>query len=121
MVDLITCTITTTTAGYICVQGRTTARTQGTSGINIAWFQIDEDAGGDILYPHWVEFGGAGNANQLYDPIFVDRVYFKPAGTYVFRLEARAYEANGGGAITDAFNHRITACFYPTAYGSVTP
>ncbi|MEW5700754.1 MAG: hypothetical protein AB1792_00805 [Candidatus Zixiibacteriota bacterium] len=120
MTDLVACSITTPAAGYINVQGRTTGHTWGTTGINIAFCQIDESAGGDVLYPNSVEFGrGSGPATDEWETVFVDRVYFKPAGTYVFRLEARAFEFNGSGACLAVRNSRITACFFPTAYGTV--
>lgn len=120
MVDLITCMITTPSAGYIYVQGRTTFDMSATSGWSSAYCQIDEDQGGDIVDPHAVDVGLFGSGN-IHTPIFVDRVYFKPAGTYVFRLEARTWNNNAPGSFTSAQNHRITACFYPTAYGVVIP
>ncbi len=120
MVDMITTSITIPVGGYIVVRAKTQFRTYGNSAGKYAFFQIDETAGGDRLGGAYEVEVGSG-ADGFYLPVVVERVYFKPAGTYAFRLEGRAYEANPGGTVTQAWAHVITATFYPTAYGPVTP
>src|SRR5262249_34019628 len=51
-------------------------------------------------------------------PISTRRTYFKPAGTYTFRLEA--YGAQNAAASNYFSDPMITAEYFPTPYGAVT-
>jgi hypothetical protein len=118
MSDIVTISITIPTDGYIFVMGRCTSELWGTTSSNQAYIQIDETAGG--LQSGVYVLLGAGSfatATAHEYPVYVDRVYYKSAGTYEFRLEGmmRA-NANGSG---DAYYSTITATFYPTSYASV--
>ena len=120
MQDLVTCTVTVAAPGYIVVRGSTNLYVLGTTGYNYAFVQIDETAGG-VKNADYAEGGVESGAIGLVIPLQAESVFLKPAGTFVFRLEARAAEFNGAGAQTGVFNHRITATYYPKAYGTVTP
>lgn len=118
MQDLVSCTLTVDAPGYLVVRGRTLLWIEGATA-NYGYLQIDETAGGG-LDTDYVEGGANIDALQVF-PLSVERVYTKPAGTYVFRLEARSAEFNTSGAITKMFNHQITATYYPKTYGTVAP
>ena len=119
MQDLVTCTITVAEPGYIVVRGRTNLYTLTTTSSNYGYFQIDETEGG-TNNADYTE-GGVSGVASLVIPIFSERVFAKPAGTYVFRLEGRSAEFNAPGAQTGVFNHQITATYFPKAYGTVAP
>ncbi len=117
MQDLVTVSITIPTSGYIYVTGRSWVRHNAMTGYNVAVLQIDETAGGALINPYYNLSGPiSGTNNQIVYPFFVDRVYFKNAGTYTFRLEGMG---GATGTDIDAYNHWITAMFTPTSYGSV--
>ena len=121
MADIVTVQITTPASGYIVVEagGQHAIDTNG-SVSNYADLQIDETAGG-ALDNHYLVSGyvGSGGPTAIgYHPIAVRRTYFKGAGTYTFRLEARG--TNSAGLTSYIWNPVITATYYPTAYGTVT-
>lgn len=123
MTDLVTTSITTPTDGYIVVQGRTTFNSNGTAGKNVVFVQVDETAGGEESDVYHAEVGidahsGSGN-HHMQQTVYADRIYFKPAGTYTFRLEAKPAPDNSDGSVSTMDNSFITAVFYPTSYGSV--
>ena len=124
MTDLATVTITIPTDGYITVQGRSVFTVGGPAGRNLVYLQIDEGAGGAEDAAHLSEAGLDAHSNsgthRLIQTVYADRVYFMAAGTYTFRLEARAIEDNSSGAISELRNSSITASFFPTSYGTVT-
>ncbi len=124
MQDLVTCTLTIAQAGYIHVQARCGMTAYGTTGANRGFFQVDETAGGSEDPLHYVFVGDPAHVNTggaYGHSVYVDRIYSKPAGAYVFRLEAVALPSNGSGATTQIDNAVITAAFYPKAYGTVAP
>ncbi len=126
-VDVITTTITTPIDGYIMVNGGGIVSLDGELGFNQALLQIDETSGGSMVRPYAVQVGvsyGGASLKSLEDATQnmsaqVQRVYFKPAGTHEFRLEALAAAQNSAQAVTTIYDPYITAVFYPTAYGSV--
>ncbi len=119
MQDLTTVTISTPTEGYIFLQAHCWVVSSGTTISQGGYIQIDETAGGTIVAPYYTFSGADGyfgtqthyysNSNQ--------RVYFKSAGTYTFRLEGRRWTNNGVAAV---WFPSLTAIFLPTSYGSVT-
>ena len=121
MIDVDTVRITIPSAGYILVQAKAYAYLYGTTGQNIGYAQIDETEGGGVIYPYACLFGATSylTTGGRYFPLFVQRVYYKSAGSYTFRLEGLAFSGNGSGAATYINNPVISAVFYPTSYGSV--
>ncbi len=120
MTDMVVQSITIPTAGYIHVTGRCYIRFSGTRDENGAYIQIDETSGGSIVTGEYVRISvdSSLSIGSYRFPVFVDRIFYKPtAGTYTFRLEGMKYAANG---MATTFNHRLTAVFYPTSYGSVS-
>lgn len=121
MVDLATTTITIPSSGYVFIWGHTLQITGVTTGENIGIYQIDENTGGGISVPHstWIGHIVAPNLNTSYQGVETNRVYFKNAGTYTFRLEAMARSSNASDADTRCFYSKIIAMYFPTSYGSV--
>lgn len=122
MVDIDTVTITIPTGGYIVVEGRTSVQLYGTTGYNYVGVQIDETAGGGFDDEHvsWFGFNGFPSAEHTpLVPVYVNRVYYKTAGTYQFRLEGEQYVYNYAGATAKAVGQSIVAQFFPTSYGNV--
>ncbi len=121
MVDLETVTITTPADGYIIVEGTCFAHTYGTTGINRAYIQIDETAGGGLQVPYCVRLGLGSASTPAVNafPVHVTRIFEKPAGTHTFRMEGAADGSNGVGAWTETMYHQLTAVFYPTSYAPV--
>ena len=120
MEDIETVTITTPMQGYIVVNAQAWGGHSGTTGSAYSYAQIDETSGGTISTPYWTVWGSQSynTTNGRYSPIFLQRVYNKPAGTYTFRLEASQ------GSTSSGANHFIgdasmIATFYPTDYGDV--
>jgi hypothetical protein len=123
MVDVVTTTITTPTAGYIVVTANAqhTAVTSTASITNLTSMQIDETAGGSSEY-NWHVWSGCQMCPQtsLYNAVSVHRTYYKSAGTYTFRLEARLSSTLPAGNRSFFYNPVITATFFPSSYGTVT-
>lgn len=119
MEDIQTVTITIPTAGYIVVTGKAWGLHSGTTGYAYSYAQIDETAGGSPESPYYTIWGYTQSPGGVqYESIYTERVYFKEAGTYTFRLEACQ------GLTSTGANHRIAdpiviATFYPTSYGDV--
>jgi hypothetical protein len=123
MQTLHTVSITIPTAGYIVVEAKCNGLTHGTTGRNQGLVQIDETAGGSAVVPYFASFGLLGYVNGFIAnsfPIYVTRIYFKPAGTYTFILEGAQQVNNGVGAVTRVAQTILTATFYPTSYGDAT-
>jgi hypothetical protein len=127
MQDLAVTTITIPADGYIMVRGGGTLETIGTSGPNQAIIQIDETTGGSPVAPYYT-ISGSGDHDSPnrthYFSMTSERIFFKPAGTYEFRLEGKsgtddATKVNEAGAVTTIVNPHITVMFFPTAYGTV--
>jgi len=120
MQDLAVTTITIPADGYIMVRGGVTLEATSTSKTNQVYAQIDETAGGDIINPYFVVCGSGDHdtpSSKHYFSMSVERIFFKTAGTYEFRLEAKASPDNGNGAVTTMQRAQVTAIYFPTAYG----
>jgi len=120
MTDIETVTITIPTSGYIYVTGNVYSWITGNPGdAAVGQFQIDETAGGSAVFPHYRNNGMYfKNSFTSFHPVYVDRVYFKSAGTYTFRIEGRELIASGIGNVNSIWP-RLTAMFIPTSYGAV--
>jgi hypothetical protein len=135
MTDLATLTITIPSDGYIVLQGRCTFQAEGSFWHNLVRVQIDEAAGGPDVPTHYSEAGwftgddedglvttsSSGSTSFFHrsESIYTDRVYYKPAGTYTFRIEGRAHDDNSSYAVSRIRNAFVTATFHPTSYGPV--
>lgn len=118
--DIVTTTITIPADGYIFVTASGQHGLSNSSGSNVATFQIDETAGGFADANHYYYSGFDGIANfsgGLWNPVQLQRTYYKTAGTYTFRLEGSATAANGTSWMWNAV---ITAVYVPTGYGTVS-
>jgi hypothetical protein len=125
MGDIVTVALTTPADGYIVVEadGQHALGGSATSTYNYAYLQIDETAGGGLdTYHYFISGYSSGPAGAhyfyTYTPVSIRRAYYKPAGTYTFRLEGYVYQNE---SLTNyIWDPTITATFYPTSYGSVT-
>jgi hypothetical protein len=119
MTDLVTLEITTPADGYILLHGKCYLLLSGTTGPNNAYIQIDEDEAGPAEFPYYTiaGLGGYVNTGTSYFPIYVTRIFFRPAGTHTFRMEGRASFPPPAEAKT--WDHYLTAVYYPTAYSAV--
>ncbi|PWB72423.1 hypothetical protein C3F09_06610 [candidate division GN15 bacterium] len=119
-VDVVTVSLTTPATGYIVVEAKFWAVGAG-SCLCYGWVQIDEASGGDPLPPYHSRFGQDSSvtwgATQI--PGFVSRVFYKPAGSYTFRLEGAEFVDNCAECYPQVQNAIITARYYSTAYGTV--
>jgi hypothetical protein len=120
MQAIVTVTITIPVAGYIHVEAKCNGTTYNTSGRNQGTVQIVEGSTGFVIPPYFATFGlvghaSAGLANSF--PVYLQRVYFKAAGTYTFQMEAAQNTSNGAGAITKVGQSILTATYFPTGYG----
>ncbi len=116
MIDLTTVSIRTPADGYIVVQGKCYLLLSGTTNANRARIQIDEEPGGNGIYPYYTIAGLSGyvNTDINYFPIYVIRTFSKNAGTYQFRMEGEALDLPPANAET--WDHILTATYYPTSY-----
>ncbi len=119
MQDITTVTLTIPDAGYIVLSAQGWLALSGTTGVNMGIYQIDETAGGQSETPHTAYTGAFSFGDTLlsYHPLTTERVYFKPAGTYTFRLEANKHQFSTGN--TALWWPKLTAVYYPTSYGAV--
>ncbi len=121
--DVAVTTITIPASGYIMVNGIGTLEAYGTSKANQIYAQIDEMAGGNLNDPYYV-IVGAGDydtpSSVHYFSVSTQRIYFKEAGTYEFRMEMQAKPSNNNDAVSTILNPVVTAVYFPTAYGEVT-
>ncbi|MCA9285836.1 MAG: hypothetical protein KC591_15845 [Gemmatimonadetes bacterium] len=120
MTDIQVVTIDVPAAGYIIVNAQTYSRHSGTTGANLARFQIDATAGGGALTFHALTVGLEESAlvsNRF--PISLQRVFtVNSAGSYTYRMEGEAL--NASPATVTCFNGGISAIYVPTSYGSVS-
>ncbi len=116
MQDLVTTTITTPGSGYILVIGSCDVSISGPAGTKTAYIQIDETAGGDRITGYTAIVGLGGDQGTIFS-VFVQRVFYKPAGTYTFRMEGSRYVT--GVAYMAPADAAVTAIYLPTSYGSV--
>ena len=120
MTDLAVVEIETPADGYIVLEGKCYFVLSGTTGPNTALVQIDETAGGGTQFPYYSVAGLSGyvNSGDCYFPVYISRVYYRPAGVYEFRMEGRAsYPAP---AEAWSWDHVLKATYYPTGYGVVS-
>ncbi len=119
MQDVETVSITVPTSGFILVQGQYNLRTHGSTSTNYVRSQIDEASGGGAVSPYYTNAGWTTypNTSYHYDQISVQRVYFKNAGTYTFRLEAQ--KSAEAGHTCYAYRATVTAIYIPTSYESI--
>lgn len=128
MSDIVTVTITTPAAGYILVEGSGShvvevGSSAGASSYNRGFFQIDESAGGGLDPNHYVMSGYLNTTittamSVLWFPFTVRSTYYKPAGTYTFRLEGQS--SQNTPLTSYVWSPTITATYLPTSYGAVT-
>ncbi|HOD67349.1 MAG TPA: hypothetical protein PK186_02090 [candidate division Zixibacteria bacterium] len=120
MTDLVTVEITIPYDGLIVLYGKCYAVLSGTTGPNGAQVQIDAVEGGLPIFPYYTQAGLSGfvNTGANYFPAVVTRTYYKEAGTYEFRLEAKATQPSP--ALAQTWDHVLTALYFPTAYGYTT-
>ena len=119
MTDIITVTITIPTSGYILLHGKCYALLSGVTSPNHADFQIDETSGGTTISTYVTRVGNAAyvSTGSHRWSVYCQRVYFKSAGTYTFRLEGRKSASGSNNAA--AWRPQLTAVFLPTSYGTV--
>jgi hypothetical protein len=122
MTDIGSVSITVPGFGYVHVVGNATFGAGGTTGQNYIVYQIRSTPGGDYdgsIY----QIGGKqsyGTTGSHYEAMYVDRYFAVAPGTYTFYFQGLAWSANGAGASSLVFNPRLTAKYYPTAYGGVS-
>lgn len=120
MQEIVTVQLDLPMAGYVLLTGKCNGLTYNTTGRNQGAVQIVETTTGSPVSPYSASFGLVGYtsttlANSF--PVFVQRVFFKPAGSYTFRLEAAQGAGNAVDAITRVNQSILTAVYYPTSYG----
>lgn len=125
--DLDTVSLTIPTAGYIVVEGRCdgiVVTPNGAGGQIGGWICTVEDTASDQTPddPHRAIFSfqmPVTSGSFIQFPATVSRTYYKPAGTYTFRLIGGFF----GNCLDERHayleNFRLQATFYPTSYGSV--
>jgi len=121
--DVVVTTITIPAAGYIMVSGGATLESVGTNKANQVFIQIDETSGGGLVSPYYTAAGAGDHDTPSTAHFFAmstQRIYYKEAGVYEFRLEGMTNPDNGSGAISTLVNPYVTAVYFPTAYGNVS-
>lgn len=120
MTDLVTLEITIPYDGLIVLYGKCYIVLSGATGPNGAQVQIDAVEGGLPIFPYYTHAGLSGfvNTGTNYFPAFATRTYYKEAGTYEFRLEAKA--THPSPAVAQTWDHVLTAMYFPTVYGYTT-
>jgi hypothetical protein len=119
MIDIVTTSITIPSDGYIVLTASAQAGLSGSTTGNYMSFQIDETAGGSTDLNHYYNVGWSTDSPDglTWEPVQTQRTYFKTAGTYTFRFEAK--DGNGSGS-KYLWNPVLTARFFPTGYGTVS-
>ena len=119
MEDVITTTLTIPAAGYVLVEASAQARISGTTLANYFAIQIDKTAGGGVDGAYYYNVGGTFPSTASYwFPVSIRRTYLESAaGTYTYRLEALASNADGN---KNMWNPTITATYIPKSYGTVS-
>jgi hypothetical protein len=122
MMDLSTVTITIPADGYVVLHANTYVWLAGAGGVNtVAYMQIDETEGGSTTGPYYRTVGcyAKPSAGNMFYAVPLERIYFKTAGTYTFRIEARPTSITGDGEV-NFYNRTLMATYVPTSYASVT-
>ena len=122
MTELTTVSMITPTAGFVFLQGRATINLDSTTGSNYAFMQIIVNSTGDTVSGIYSKVGASNfsNSGQYSFNCTAQRTYFLTAGPHTIKLEARQ-AASSGTAKASAVFPILTAIFFPTSYGSVTP
>ncbi len=109
--------ITTPSSGYIVVEAKFNWNVDTHApSVSHGWIQIDEVIGGGPEYPHFADYA-LDTASYGRFPGYVSRVFYKPAGTHLFYLEAGVLTSNA--AVPGISFWMVLARYYPTSYGSV--
>ena len=123
MTDLTTVSLVTPAPGFVFVQGRATISLDSTTGSNYAFMQITVNTTGDTVSGIYSKVGASNySASGQYSfNCTAQRTFlFTTAGPQTIRLEAK-YTASSGSAEASAAFPILTAFFFPTSYGTVTP
>ena len=114
MSDLVTISVEIPDEGYIMLFGKCYVMLSGTTGPNGAQIQIDDNQGGPAHYPYYQHVGMSGfvNAGLNYFPVMASRIFYRPAGSYTFRLEGLATHA--APAVAESWDHILLAQYFPT-------
>ena len=122
MTDLTTVSMVTPAAGFVFVQGRATISLDSTTGSNYAFMQIIVNSTGDTVSGIYSKVGASHfpASGQYSFNCTAQRTFFLTGGPQTFRLEAK-YTASSGSAEASAAFPILTAIFFPTSYGTVTP
>ena len=122
MTDLTTVSMVTPASGFVFVQGRATISLDSTTGSNFAFMQIIVNTTGDTVSGLYTKVGATNypSSGQFSFNCTAQRTFFLLAGPQTFRLEAK-YTASSGSAEASAAFPILTAIFFPTSYGTVTP
>ncbi len=119
--DIITIEITTPATGYILVEAVCHVQLSGTTGENFIYIQIDTTSGGAIGEAGefiWMGDIAYSSTSQVYRSANLKKAYNVPAGTYTFRMEGDAWNANDPAANHNLYQVQIQATYYPTSYGT---
>ncbi len=117
--DIETVTITIPADGYINVRATCFCTSSGSTESTLGLFQIVENSNGSIDNNHYAIAGSANPLNagfSVSSTVFTERIYYKTAGTYTFRLEGTK---TTGSSDVYAQHPIITATYFPTSYGTV--
>ena len=115
MDDLQSLTIEIPASGYIYLEGWCQVIIGDATSENYAYIQIDETSGGTHTPGYFVMVGmyEYPNSNLFYYSVYVNRIYFKDAGTYDFILEGKKMFSTH---TIYCFYPNLTATYYPTSY-----
>jgi hypothetical protein len=118
MQDVETVTIDIPSDGYVLLIGQCRFEITGGSMAAQMSLQIDENQGGFQQDPYHATttIDNFPTASYYEYSMSVQRIYFKSAGSYTFRLEARKV----GLQTIKAVDPTLTAVYLPTSYGSVS-
>jgi hypothetical protein len=118
MTDIETVSIVIPFPGYILVQGQCYVNSSGSTTWNYMFVQIDETSGGSYTEPYYTRagMGQYPSDNNHSFPVFVQRIYYKPAGTYTFRMEGMN---NGYTHTCEARGESMTALYVPSGYAPI--
>ncbi|MGH8014665.1 MAG: hypothetical protein ACREBV_00555, partial [Candidatus Zixiibacteriota bacterium] len=122
MTDLASVTITIPVTGFIFLNARTNLRFYGWTTSSTGLVQIDEVTGGGEIAGQFssVGFSSYPSGGDYKLNCTSQRTYFKSAGTYTFRLEAKKLISIAQSQV-EASSSIITAVFVATSYGGVQP
>ncbi len=122
MTDLTTVSMVTPASGFVFVQGRATISLDSTTGSNFAYMQIIVNSTGDTVSGIYTKVGATNypSSGQFSFNCTAQRTFFLLAGPQTFRLEAK-FTASSNSAEASAVFPILTAIFFPTSYGTITP